>query len=325
MRIVVADDYNAVYEASPAITALRERAEVHVYTTPHQSLDELVGRLQGAEIIIANRERLPLGAPLFERLPDLRLIAQTGRRGKHLDLAAATAHGIVVTPTAGGASGGATAELTIGLMLAALRHIPYGDAELRGGRWSQTVGREAAGRRLGVIGLGRIGGQVARVAQALGMTILAWGPTLTPERAAAAGATYRPLDNLLREADIVTIHLQLSDLSQGLLDSAKLALLRPDALLVNTSRAAILDEAALVALLQEGRIWGAALDVYGTEPLPADHPLRTLPNVVLSPHIGWVTERSYAEFISSAVESILAYLDGRPLPEVLNPEALSRH
>jgi len=324
MRIVVADDYDDVYTSSPAIAALRERAEVTIYTTRHRSLDELVGRLQNAAIIIANRERLPLGAELLDRLPELRLIAQTGRRGKHLDLAAATARGIVVTPTPGEAAGTATAELTIALMLAALRRIPHGDAEMRAGRWSQTVGREAAGQKLGVIGLGRIGGQVARVARALGMAILAWGPTLTPERAIAAGATYRALDDLLREADVVTIHLQLSDLSQGLLDRAKLALLRPDALLVNTSRAAIVDEAALIAMLREGRLWGAALDVYSAEPLPADHPLRTLSNVVLSPHVGWIADGSYAEYIGGAVASILAYLDGRPLPEVLNPDALAR-
>ncbi|MGN6360186.1 MAG: D-2-hydroxyacid dehydrogenase family protein [Thermomicrobiales bacterium] len=317
-RVVVADDYNAVYATAPPIAMLRERAEVAIYTTPHRSLDELSERLQGADIIIANRERLPLRAEFFDRVPTLRLIAQTGLRGRHLDLAAATARGILVAGTAGEASGTATAELTVALMLAALRRLPYGDREVRAGQWSQFVGREARGRTLGVIGLGRIGGQVARVAQALGMQVLAWGPTLTPERASAAGATYRPLEALLPAVDVLTIHLRLSELSEGLLDRDKLALLKPDALLVNTSRAAILDETALIALLQAGRLWGAALDVYATEPLPSDHPFLTMPNVVLTPHIGWVAEGSYAEYISGAVANILAYLDGRPLQNVLN-------
>jgi phosphoglycerate dehydrogenase-like enzyme len=319
-RVVVADDYNAVYAAAPPIIALRERAEVAIYTTPYHSLDELARRLYGADIIIANRERLPLRAELFDRVPTLRLIAQTGLRGRHLDLAAATARGILVAGTAGQASGTTTAELTVALMLAALRRLPFGDREIRAGQWSQFVGREARGRTLGVIGLGRIGGQVARVAQALGMQVHAWGPTLTPERAAASGVTYRPLAELLPAVDVLTIHLRLSELSEGLLDRDKLALLKPEALLVNTSRAAILDEAALIDMLQGGRLWGAALDVYATEPLPPGHPFLTMPNVVLTPHIGWVAESSYAEYISGAVANILAYLDGQPLQNVLNPE-----
>lgn len=323
VQVVIADDYNDVYAAAPAIARLRQRATVTIYTEPHQSLAELVERLRDATIIIANRERLPLNGDLFDQLPALRLIAQTGRRGQHLDLAAATAHGILVAPTPGEAPGRSTAELTIGLLLAALRRIPYGDAEMRAGRWMQVVGRDAAGQRLGVIGLGRIGSQVARVARALGMTILAWGPTLTEERATANGATYRPLDDLLRECDIVTIHLQLSALSRGLLDRDRLALLRPHALLVNTSRAAILDQEALVERLRDGQLWGAALDVYTEEPLPSDHALRHLPNVVLSPHVGWIAEGSYREYIESAVTTILTYLDGQPLPDLLNPEALT--
>jgi phosphoglycerate dehydrogenase-like enzyme len=319
VKVVVPDDYNDVYGTAPAVEPLRERVEIAVYTTPAASLDEWAARIGDAPIIVANRERIPLRAELFDRLPRLEMIAQTGGGGSHLDLAAATARGILVTGT-GGASA-STAELTIGLMIAAMRRIPYGDAELRAGRWSQTVGRELSGKRLGVIGLGRIGGSVARVAQALGMPVLAWGPTLTPERASAAGVTYRPLDELLSAVDVLTIHLRLSALSEGLLDRAKLALLRPDALLVNTSRAAILDEASLIAMLQAGRLWGAALDVYATEPLPPDHPFLTMPNVVLTPHIGWVAEGSYAEYISGAVANILAYLDGRPLQNVLNPSA----
>ena len=221
-------------------------------------------------------------------------------------------------------SADSTAELAIGLMLAALRRIPRGDAELSAGRWSQFVGREVRGKQLGVLGLGRIGGRVARVAQALGMVVCAWGPTLTPARAAAAGVAYRPLDALLAGSDVVTIHLRLSPESRGLLDRSKLALLKPTALLVNTARAAIVDEAALVERLRDGRLWGAALDVYGEEPPPPGHPLLALPNVVLSPHVGWVAEGAYAEFIADVVATIEAYLDGRPLPHPLYPEASAR-
>lgn len=325
-RLVVPDDYNDVYAGAPEIARLRERCEVTIFTTPHRSLDELVERIGDAEMIVANRERLPLRAPLFDRLPGLRLIAQTGMRGGHLDLDAATERGILVAGTGGAGphSAASTVELTVGLMIAAMRRLPFGDAELRAGRWSQFVGRELAGRRLGILGLGRIGTRVAEICRAIGMDVLAWGPTLTPERATAAGVAYRPLDDLLGEADVVSIHLRLSPESRGLLDRARLARLKASALLVNTARGAIVDEAALVEMLRDGRLWGAALDVFAQEPLPTDHPLLTLPNVVLTPHIGWVAERSYAQFFAGIAENVTAYLDGRPIPQLLNPEALGR-
>ena len=322
MRIAIPDDYDDVYATAPAVGRLRERAEVAIWTTPHASLDELVERIGRAEIVVANRERLPLRAELFDRLPALGLVAQTGMGGGHLDLAAATERGILVAGSGGTST--STAELTIGLMIAAMRRIPFGDAEIRAGRWPRWVGRDLLGKRLGVIGLGKIGGQVARVAQALGMVVSAWGPTLTPERALAAGVEYRSLDELLAEADVVTIHLRLSPTSRGLLDAAKLALMKPSALLVNTARGAIVDEATLARMLREGRLWGAALDVFQEEPLPPGHPLVGLPNVVLTPHLGWVSERTYGEFIEGVVENILAYLDGRPVPRPLNPEAAER-
>jgi phosphoglycerate dehydrogenase-like enzyme len=322
VKIVVPDDYNDVYATASALDSLRERVDVVIHTTPPRSLDELVERLREAEIVVANRERTPLRAELFDRLPKLRLIAQTGKGGQHLDLAAATERGILVAGTEG--AGTSAAELTVGLILAAMRRIPYGDREVRAGRWSQFVGRELAGQRLGVIGLGRIGGQVARVGQALGMTVCAWGPTLTPERALAAGAEYRSLDELLGEADVVTVHLRLSDLSRGLLDRQKLALLKSSALFVNTARGAIVDEPALVERLRDGHLWGAALDVFWEEPLSPDHPLLGLPNVVLTPHVGWVAEGGYAGFFKGVVENVLAYLDGRPVPHPLNPEVLER-
>lgn len=321
-RVVVADDYNDVYGAAPAMARLRARATVTIHTSMPQALDEWVERLADAEIAVANRERIPLGAALFDRLPKLKMIAQTAGGGSHLDLGAATARGILVTGTKGATA--STAELTVALMLAAMRRIPYGDAEVRAGRWSQFVGRELAGKRLGVVGLGRIGSHVARVCNAIGMEVRAWSPSLTHERAAAVGAAYQELHTMLAESDVVTVHLRLTPASRGILTRERLALLKPSALFVNTARAALVDEGALVEMLESGRLWGAALDVFSEEPLPPGHPLLALPNVVLTPHIGWVAEESYRVFIEGVVENILAYLDGRPVPFPLNADALQR-
>lgn len=330
-RLVVPDDYNDVYGTSPSFGVLRDRCDVEVFTTPFASVDEVVERIGDAEIIVANRERTPLNAQVLDRLPSLRLIAQTGMRGAHLDVGAATERGILIAGTGGskqapsrGFAAASTVEITIGLMIAASRRIPFGDAELRAGRWTGFVGRELAGRKLGILGLGRIGTRVATICQAIGMEASAWGPTLTPERAAASNVTYRPLDDLLGEVDVLSIHLQLSPTSRGLVSRERLALMKPSALLVNTARGPIVDEDALVDALREGRLWGAGLDVYGEEPLPANHPLLNLSNVVLTPHVGWVAEDSYAGFFEGIVENVSAYLDGAPIPRMVNPEALER-
>jgi phosphoglycerate dehydrogenase-like enzyme len=329
VRLVVPDDHNDVYGASPDFGRLRERCEVTIYTAPHRSLDEVVERIKHAEIVVANRERTPLRAEVLDRAPRLRLIAQTGMRGAHLDVPAATERGILIAGTGGARStpsarfpAASTVELTVGLMIAAARRIPFGDAEVRAGRWSQFVGRELAGRKLGIVGLGRIGSRVARICQAIGMEVSAWSPNLTPERAAASGVTARSLDELIGEVDVLSIHLQLTPMSRGLIDRERLARLKPSALLVNTARGPIVDEEALVEMLREGRLWGAALDVFSREPLPPGHPLLTLPNVVLTPHVGWVAQDSYEAFIEGVVENVEAYLDGRPIPRMVNPEAL---
>jgi len=318
-----------VYEASPVFGRLRERCAIAVYTTPHRSVDEVVERIGDAEIIVANRERTPLHTATLDRVPNLRFIAQTGMRGAHLDVAAATERGILIAGTGGSSTApsarynaASTVEMTIGLMLAATRRIPFGDAEVRAGRWSQFVGRELAGRKLGVVGLGRIGGRVAQICQAIGMDVLAWSPNLTPERAAKAGVQARELDALLAEADVVSVHLQLSPMSRGLISRERLALMKPSALLVNTARGPIVDEDALLEMLQTGRLWAAALDVFGQEPLPPGHPLTALPNVVLTPHVGWVSQDSYEGFFEGIVENVTAYLDGQPIPRLVNPEAL---
>jgi len=334
VRLVVPDDYNNVYSTSETFGKLRERCDVEIFTkplSPRPTVDEVIERIGGAEIVVANRERTPLRGETFDRLPTLKLIAQTGMRGAHLDIPAATERGILIAGTGGSRStpssafgAASTVEITIGLMLAAARRIPFGDAELRAGRWTGFVGRELAGRKLGILGLGRIGTRVATICQAIGMEVSAWGPTLTPERAAAAGVTYRELDDLLPEVDVLSVHLQLSPISRGLLSREKLAKLKPSALLVNTARGPIVDEAAMIEMLQNGRLWGAGLDVYDLEPLPPDHPLLSLPNVALTPHVGWAAEDSYVGFFEGIVENVEAYLDGRPIPRMVNPEALER-
>ena len=331
VRLVVPDDYNDAYGDSQIFGRLRERCDVTIYTAPFYSADEAVERIGDAEIIVANRERTPLKADVLDRLPNLRLIAQTGARGAHLDIPAATERGILIAATAGsknvrsaGFNAASTVELTIGLMIAASRRIPDGDVQMRTGQWAGFIGRELAGRKLGVVGLGRIGSRVAEIAQTIGMDVLAWSPNMTPERAAAAGVTAMDLDDVLREADVVSVHLSLSPTSRGLINRERLALMKPDALLVNTARGPIVDEDALVEALQTGRLWGAGLDVYGQEPPPTDHPLFSLPNVVLTPHVGWVSEDSFVGYFEHLVENIEAYLDGRPIPRMVNPKALER-
>ena len=331
VRLVVPDDHNDVYGSSPVFGRLRERCDVTIYTSLPITNDEAVRRIADAEIVVANRERTPLNAAVLDKAPKLRLIAQTGMRGAHLDVPAATERGILVAGTAGsknvpsaGVNAASTVELTIGLMIAVARRIPAGDAEVRAGGWQQFVGRELAGRKIGIVGHGRIGSRVGQIAKAIGMDVLAWSPNMTPERAAAAGVTAMDLDDLLSESDVVSVHLQLTPMSRGLISRERLALMKPEALLVNTARGPIVDEDALVEMLQRGRLWGAALDVFGQEPLPPSHPLFTLPNVVLTPHVGWVSEDSFVSYFEHIVENVEAYLDGRPIPRMVNPEALER-
>ena len=240
-----------------------------------------------------------------------------------VDMAAATARGIVVTDSSG--SGAAAIEHTIGMIMAAVRRIPQEDRALRAGRWQTALGIELGGKTLGIIGLGKIGGKIAAFGRLLDMRVLACGLTLTPERAMAAGATMVPLDTLLRDSDVVSVNLRLSDKTRGFLGARHLALMKPTAFLINSARGPIVDEAALVAALRERRIAGAALDVYDHEPLPAGHPLMALDNAVLTPHSGFVTAETYASFFGGAVDQILAWLDGKTPPRALNPDARRAH
>lgn len=318
MRIAILDDYHKALLNSPPVERLREKADVLVFTES-LSPEERKEKLRDVEGIIALRERTRFDSAFFQDTPSLRLISQTGNGVAHIDLAAATKAGVLVA-TAPGGSSASTAELAIGLMLALMRQIPQNDAGIKAGQWPSYLGRTLEGKTLGLLGLGRVGGATARLAGAFGMRMLVWSRNMTPNRAKEYGAESTDIEGLLRESDIVSVHLAMNPDTRGLVDEAKLRLMKPNAFLVNTARGPIVDEEALVRVLQEGVIAGAGLDVFGQEPLPTDHPLRHLPNVILTPHIGWPTDISYATFAESAVRVMEQYIDGK-LENVLNPEA----
>lgn len=318
MKVTVLDDYQHAMGNTPAIARLRQEAEVQILTEKIDSTDALIRALRDCTAIIPIRERTRFPASLLHALPDLELISQTGNHAYHIDMKAATEAGIVVALAPGGNS---TTELAIGLMIAVMRRIPQCDHAMRRGEWPLVLGYVLRGKTLGILGLGRIGAEVAAIAHAFGMNVIAWGPTLTPERAAKSQATYMTLEEVLQNADVVSVHLTLSDQSTNLLDETRLQLMKKTAYLVNTARGAIVNEAALVKLLGAGAIAGAALDVFAEEPLATDHPLRQLDNVVLSPHLGWPTDSGFAGFAENAVANILDYQQGK-LTRALNPEAL---
>ena len=316
IQVAVLDDYQRVAGRMVDWPAVVPGAAVTFFADHEADADRLVARLARFEAVVAMRERTPFPRSLLARLPRLRLLVTTGMRNASIDLAAAAELGITVCGTAG--SGTSTAELTWALILALVRHLPAEDAAVRAGGWQHTVGGDLAGARLGVLGLGNIGRRVAAVGLAFGMDVIAWSQNLTAEAAAAAGARRVEREELFREADVLTVHVVLSERTRGLVGRAELAAMKPTAYLVNTSRGPVVDEAALVEHLRAGRIAGAGLDVYGTEPLPPDDPVRTLPNTVLTPHIGYVTERIYRAFYREAAEDVAAFLAGRPV-RVLTP------
>jgi phosphoglycerate dehydrogenase-like enzyme len=312
LRCVALDDYQNVAAGFGDWAKLAGQVELHSVTEYIADRDALVARLADADIVIAMRERTPFDRSLFERLPKLKLLITTGMKNASIDLAAAAERGIPVCGTASSAV--ATAELTWGLIFSFMRHLPRETANFREGLWQTTVGREVNGRRLGVIGLGKLGSQVARAGLAFGMKVSAWSQNLTAERCAEAGVEFAgTLDALLRSSDIVTIHLVLSERTRGLLGARELGLMKQGALLINTSRGPIVDEAALLQTLKEKRIAGAALDVFDREPLPEGHPFRGLDNLLATPHIGYVTEEAYRMFYGQSVENIAAWLKGSPL------------
>ena len=319
LNVAVLDDYQDVALQMTDWSALPSTARLRIFNDHLASDDALVQRLQGVHVISAMRERTPFPRRLLERLPDLRLLVTTGPRNASIDVDAATELGIVVSGT--GSVSQPTAELTWGLILALLRHIPQEDALTRRGRWETTLGIGLYGKTLGVLGLGNLGGQVATVGRAFGMTVVAWSHNLTQPAAAGLGAQLVTKEQLLSQSDIVTIHLRLSDRTHGLVGPTELALMKPTAYLVNTSRGPIVDEQALIDCLRHGRIAGAALDVFDQEPLPLDHPLLQMENTVLTPHLGYVTLETYHVFFRDIVEDITSFLEGHPV-RVINQQVL---
>lgn len=307
VNIAILDDYQGVALDFADWSTLAGRAEITVYRDHLSDEDALVARLAPYDVVCVMRERTPLTRAIIERLPQLRLIASTGAGNASIDRQAAADRGIEITHT-GYTSHGAI-ELTWALILAAVRHIPAEVTSFRAGGWQVAVGGDLANHTLGILGVGRIGTASAAIARAFGMQVIAWSPNLTPERAEAAGARYVTKDELFAQADILSVSLVLGSRTRGIVGAHELALMKPTAWLVNTSRGALIDEDALVDALERKAIAGAALDVFATEPLPAMHPLRSLPNVIATSHVGFVTNDTYAIFYRDMVAAITAWLD----------------
>lgn len=310
-QCVILDDYQGVALTFADWSSISDRVRVTSFREHVVDEDELVSHLVDADIIVIMRERTPFPAHLFKRLPKLRLLVTSGMRNAAIDLTAAGS--VVVCGT--GSSSVPPAELTWGLILGLARQIVFENTQLRqNGRWQSTVGMDLHGRQLGIIGLGKIGTQVARIGQAFGMRVSAWSPNLTGDRAAGAGVQKAPSKQaLLETSDIVTIHLVLGPTTRGLIGADDLRLMRQNSFLINTARAAIVDQSALVRAIEENWIAGAGLDVFDIEPLPKNHPYRRLSNVLATPHLGYVSEANYQTYFTEAVEDVTAWLEGTPI------------
>ena len=326
-KVAILDDYaNAALDVADWSPVLA-KAEVSVFDR-HLAEDEAAEILKPFDVICTVRERMALPRTLIERLPNLKLITIIGMNLPNLDMQAATDRGVLVAHSNFAAPAfakvaNATPELTWGLLIATVRHMTYESRRMHEGGWQSTTGIILAGRTLGLLGLGRIGKRMAEYAKAFGMEVIAWSQNLTREAAEAVGVRYVDKDQLFEQADVLSIHLVLSDRSRGLVGARELGLMKPDAYLINTSRGPIVDESALIAALKAGRLAGAGIDVYGAEPPPADHPFRSMDNVTVTPHLGYVTRETLHAFYTDTIENVAAWLDGR-LERIVNREALAR-
>ena len=311
MKIAVLDDYQNVARDMADWSGLEAGHEITFFHDIYEGLDGFARRLEPFEILCIMRERSPIGRDLIERLPKARLFVTAGMRNAAIDLEACAERGITVLGTGGSAQ--ATPELAWGMMLSLARNIHLENARMREGKWITTLGTDLQGKTLGILGLGRLGTKMARIAKAFDMNVIAWSQNLTDEKATEAGAVRVDKAELFARADFITIHYKLGERSRGLVGAAELACMKPTAYLVNTSRGPIVDTDALIAALTEGRIAGAGIDVYDAEPLPADHPIRNCPRTILTPHLGYVTDGTYRAFYGEIVECLESWLAGNPI------------
>jgi phosphoglycerate dehydrogenase-like enzyme len=312
VKAAILDDYQNVALKLADWSPVAKDVEVKVFNAPIGDDNAVIKALQGFTIVNMMRERTPFNRKVIEGLPDLKLLITTGARNNSIDLKAAAERGVTVCGTGG--IGNPTAAVAVGLMLELTRHIGFENARMKAGApWQTTLGDDVEGKTLGVLGLGKLGTRVAATAKTLGMKVIAWSQNLTPEKAKEAGADYVSKEDLFRNADVVSIHVILSDRSRGLVGAKELGLMKKTAYLINTARGSIVEEKALIAVLNAKSIAGAGLDVFDIEPLPLDHPFRKMDNVVLTPHLGYVTEQNYRKQYPDVVQDIRAWLDGKPV------------
>ncbi|HZC56760.1 MAG TPA: D-2-hydroxyacid dehydrogenase family protein [Xanthobacteraceae bacterium] len=312
VRCAILDDYQNVVLSSADWSKVKDDIDIKVFNEHLGGPDKVIAALKDFGIIVAMRERTGFPKAVIEALPNLKLLITTGMRNASIDTEAAKARGVVVSGT--GAFGSPTSGVAIGLMLELTRHIGYENARLHAGAtWQTTIGPELEGLTLGVLGLGKLGQRTANIAKAFGMKVIAWSQNLTLEKCAEAGVGYVSKDDLFRQSDFISIHVVLSQRSRGLVGAAEIGLMKPSAYLINTSRGPIIDEAAMLSALREKKIAGAGLDVFDVEPLPLDHPLRKMDNVVITPHLGYVSTQNYRHYFAGVVEDIRSFLDGKPV------------
>jgi phosphoglycerate dehydrogenase-like enzyme len=311
-RCAILDDYQNVVLKITDWSKVSGDLDIKVFNQHLGSQDNVIKALQGFDIVCAMRERTAFPRAVIEKLPDLKLLITTGLRNASIDVAAAKERGVVVCGTP--STGNPTSGIAIGLMLELTRHIGYENARMKAGvPWQTTIGMDLDSLTLGVLGLGKLGTRTAKIAQAFGMKVIAWSQNLTPEKCKEVGVDYVSKEDLFRQADFITIHVILSQRTRGLVGAKEIALMKPSAYLINTSRGPIIDEAAMLTALRENKIAGAGLDVFDVEPLPVDHPLRKMDNVVLTPHLGYVATQNYRAYFGGVVDDIRAFLDGKPV------------
>ncbi|HEY2757012.1 MAG TPA: D-2-hydroxyacid dehydrogenase family protein [Pseudolabrys sp.] len=312
LRAAILDDYQNVAMSYADWSPIAKDVEIKIFDKPFASQDEAIKALQGFAIVVGMRERTPFPRKVIEALPDLKLLITTGAKNNSFDIKAAAERGVTVCGT--GSVGNPTTGIAFGLMLELTRRIGFENARLKAGApWQVTIGQDLEGLTLGIVGVGKLGQRVANVGKAFGMKVIGWSQNLTPEKAKEAGVDYASRENLFRNADFVTIHYQLSERSRGLINADDIGRMKKTAYLINTARAPIVDQAALLKALQDKTIAGAGLDVFEVEPLPLDHPYRKLDNVVITPHLGYVSEQNYRKYFPDIVADIRAWLDGKPV------------